>query len=79
MSSRNGNVTLKDIGKALNLSARAVSNGLNNSGRLAPETRKRIIETATRMGYVPNAAARSLVTRKSRFIGVLIPYLNKSF
>ena len=79
MSSRNGNVTLKDIGKVLNLSARAVSNGLNNSGRLAPETRKRIIETAARMGYVPNAAARSLVTRQSRFIGVLIPYLNKSF
>lgn len=79
MTSRDSKVTLKDIGKALNLSPRAVSNGLNNSGRLAPGTRKRIIETAARMGYIPNAAARSLVTRRSNFIGVLIPYLNKSF
>ena len=79
MAVRNGKVTLKDIGNVLNLSARAVFNGLNNSGRLAPETRKKIIETAASMGYIPNAAARSLVTRRSSFIGVLIPYLNKSF
>ena len=72
-------VTLKDIGRVLGLSARAVSNGLNNSGRLAPETRRKIIETSRSMGYVPNAAARSLVTQRSCFIGALIPYLNRSF
>lgn len=79
VSARKKKVTLKDIGAELGLSARAVSNGLNNVGRLAPDTRKKIIETARRMGYIPNAAARSLVTCRSNFIGVLIPYLNKSF
>ena len=79
MSPINKKVTLKDIAKELNLSPRAISNGLNNTGRLAPETRQKIIETATRLGYIPNAAARSLVTRSSNFVGVLIPYLNKSF
>ena len=79
LRTKDAKVTLKDIGRKLNLSARAVSSGLNDSGRLAPETRKRIIETARAMGYIPNAAARSLVTHHSNFIGVLIPYLNKSF
>ena len=79
MNPVNKKVTLKDIAKVLNLSPRAVSNGLNNSGRLAPQTREKIIQTATNLGYIPNAAARSLVTKSSNFIGVLIPYINKSF
>lgn len=79
MGRNESKVTLKDIGRVLGLSARAVSNGLNNSGRLAPETRRKIIETSRSMGYVPNAAARSLVTQRSCFIGALIPYLNRSF
>lgn len=72
-------VTLKDIAQALNLSPKAVSSGLNNTGRLAPETRKKIFETAQKMGYIPNFAARSLVTHRSSFIGVLVPFLNSSF
>ena len=75
----NKKITLKDIGRELNLSAKAVSSALNNTGRLAPETREKIIATAHAMGYVPNAAARSLVTQRSNLIGVLIPYLNRSF
>ncbi|MBS1451849.1 LacI family DNA-binding transcriptional regulator [Victivallis lenta] len=79
MVRKNSTVTLKDIAQELGLSVKAVSTGLNGTGRLSPETRKRIQETALRMGYAPNAAARSLVTHRSSFIGVLAPYLNSSF
>ena len=79
MIKKDSKVTLKDIARELHLSPKAISSGLNHTGRLAPETRRKIQETARRMGYVPNAAARSLVTHNSRFIGVLIPYLDKSF
>ena len=72
-------VTLKDIAAALGVSTMAVSTALNNRGRLSPEMRKRICETARRMGYTPNAAARSLVTRSSSFVGVLLPFLQNSF
>lgn len=79
MSRPNGAVTIKDIAQILGLSAKAVSTGLNNTGRLAPDTRKRIQETAKRMGYTPNVAARALVTHRSSFIGVVMPFLNSSF
>ena len=79
MTGKNSTVTLKDIAGELGLSIKAVSTGLNGTGRLAPETRKKIQETARKMGYAPNAAARSLITHRSSFIGVLMPYLNNSF
>lgn len=79
MVRKNSTVTLKDIAQELGLSVKAVSTGLNNTGRLSPETRRKIQEAARRMGYTPNVAARSLVTHRSSFIGVLVPYLNSSF
>ena len=50
MVRKNSTVTLKDIAQELGLSVKAVSTGLNGTGRLSPETRKRIQETALRMG-----------------------------
>ena len=79
MAGRRSTVTMKDIAEVLGLSIKAVSTGLNGTGRLSPECRRKIQETAREMGYVPNAAARSLITHRSCFIGVLIPYLNNSF
>ncbi len=72
-------VTLKDIAQRLGVSIRTVSHAVNNTGRLAPQTRKVILETVSEMGYFPNAAARSLVTHKSKLIGVLVPFLSASF
>ena len=71
-------VTLKDIAAKTGVSIRSVSHAVNNTGRLAPETRRRILEIAAESGYYPNAAARSLVTHSNRLIGVLIPYLHIS-
>ena len=79
MALRTASVTLKDIARELGLSIKAVSTGLNGTGRLSAETRRKIQETARKMGYAPNAAARSLITHRSSFIGVLMPYLNNSF
>lgn len=79
MGYKKHSVTLKEIAQILGLSVKAVSTGLNNTGRLAPETRKRIQETAWRMGYTPNVAARALVTHRSNFVGVVMPFLNSSF
>ena len=72
-------VTLKDIAVKTGVSIRSVSHAVNNTGRLAPETRRRILETAAGLGYYPNAAARSLVTHSNRLIGILVPYLHVGF
>lgn len=76
---RNGQVTIKDIARQLELSPKAVSMGLNGTGRLAAATRTKIRETARAMNYKPNVAARSLVMQKSYLIGVVVPYKNGSF
>lgn len=53
-------ITQIELAKRLGVSQQAVSFALNNSGTLASETRARIIEEANRLGYRPNAAARSM-------------------
>ena len=72
-------VTLTDIAKRLNLSPKAVSMGINGTGRLSPDTRKKVLEMASLMNYRPNVMARALVTKRSYCIGVIVPYLNASF
>lgn len=44
---------------------------LNGKGSVSPQTRERILEAARGLGYVPNALARSLVTRSTCTIGIV--------
>ncbi len=53
-------LTQIELAKRLGVSQQAVSFALNNSGTLASDTRARIIKEANRLGYRPNAAARSM-------------------
>lgn len=65
-------VTLKDIGKEIGVSATTVSRALNNKPDISYETKQKIKEVAKRLGYSPNALARSLKAKKTSSIGVLI-------
>lgn len=64
-------VKLKDIAKACNTSIATVSRALNNSPELSKETIDKVMKTAKEMGYVPNAYARALKSKKSFNIGVI--------
>lgn len=63
-------VTQKDVAREAGVSQAVVSDVLQDrpQGRVSPETRARILETARRMGYEPNALARALRSRQSRQI-----------
>lgn len=54
-------VTIKDIARAAGVSVTTVSDSLSGNGRLPAETRQRVRQLATELGYRPSAAARSLV------------------
>jgi LacI family transcriptional regulator len=70
--------TLRDVASAAGVHPATASRALNPGTRLlvSEETAQRVIEAAERLGYRPNSVARSLRTRRSNTIGVLIPDLN---
>ncbi|MES2796242.1 MAG: LacI family DNA-binding transcriptional regulator [Bacteroidota bacterium] len=72
-------VTIKDIAKALNLSASTVSRALRNSYEISEPTKKIVLEYAKKYNYRPNPIALSLKENKSRSIGVLVPEIDNPF
>ena len=71
-------VTLKDVARQAGVHPATASRALNPETRLlvSEETANRVLAAAAELGYRPNAVARSLRTRRSHTIGVLIPDLN---
>ncbi|HEY8392812.1 MAG TPA: LacI family DNA-binding transcriptional regulator [Capillibacterium sp.] len=71
--------TIKDIAKKAGVSASVVSRALNNKYGVNEKTRAKIIQIARELQYYPNALARSLVTRKTETIGVVIADISEPF
>src|ERR1051326_3317770 len=71
--------TIVDIAKKLKLSPMTVSRALTGNREVSDRTRQKVLRTATALGYQPNRWARSLVTRRSSMIGVVIPDIAHSF
>lgn len=67
------NATITDIARILNVSIVTVSKALRDQSDISRETKRRVRETAERIGYTPNFVARNLSSRKSNTIGVVIP------
>lgn len=63
--------TIYDIAKRTGYSPTTVSKAFNNYSDVREKTREKILRTAQEMGYLPNAHARTLTTKKSWTIGVL--------
>jgi DNA-binding LacI/PurR family transcriptional regulator len=66
-------VTLKEVARIAGVSRATGSRVLNGGSKVSPAARRRVEEAIARLGYVPNRAARSLRTRRSGSIGVIIP------
>ena len=73
-------VTMKDIAQEVGVSVSAVSLVLNNRPcRISEEKKRQIFEVAKRYHYAPNQAARSLVTKQSRMLAVILPDIENIF
>lgn len=71
--------SIRQVAQAAGVSVATVSRVLNAKGPIRDETRRRVLETVERLGYVPHSAARSLSTRRTLSIGVLLPDLHGEF
>jgi len=72
-------VTLDDIAEKLKVSKVTVSKALRGHPDISSETAEKIKKMALRMGYSPNLLARSLSSRKSNTIGVIVPKIAHHF
>ncbi len=64
-------VSIKEIARYCSVSTATVSKAMNDKSDIGEETKRRIREAAERLGYFPNATARTLRTKRSHSIGVL--------
>jgi LacI family transcriptional regulator len=71
--------TMMDIARGLNVSAVTVSKVLRNQGRISEATRKRVLRRAKELNYQMNWVARSLVTRRTYTVGLLLPEFGHPF
>ncbi|MFX3636232.1 MAG: LacI family DNA-binding transcriptional regulator [Candidatus Pristimantibacillus sp.] len=71
-------VTIKDIAEQAGVSFSTVSKALRGSPLVKENTKQLILSLAKEMGYQPNLAARSLVSRKSGAIGLVWPSIERA-
>ena len=64
-------ITLKEIASHFGCSVATVSKALNHMPDINPHKAEQIRMTAIKMGYLPNAAARTLKTNRSRTVGII--------
>jgi LacI family transcriptional regulator len=72
-------VTIKDVAQEAGVSPQTVSRAINDKGEISPQTQERILRIAERLGYRPNGIARSLATRRTQNIGLVVPDVSNPF
>lgn len=65
--------TIKDVARLANVTHSTVSHALSGKRPVAPETRERILTAIRALNYHPNAAALSLVSRRTHTVGLSLP------
>ena len=71
--------TIEDVARAAGVSRQTVSRAINGKGEISPETRRRVLTIADELGYLPSRIARSLATRSSHTIGLVVPDIANPF
>jgi DNA-binding LacI/PurR family transcriptional regulator len=64
--------TLEEVGEVAGVSRATVSRVINNSPKVSPEVRTAVERAIAKLGYSPNQAARSLVTRRTDAIALVV-------
>ncbi len=72
-------VRIGDVAREAGVSLGTVSNAINHPDKVKPETLELINDAISRLGYVPNQAARQLAGTQSRVFGLALPRLDHAF
>ena len=72
-------VTSRNVARLAKVSQSAVSRAFTPGRSVSEKTRRKVLDAARLLGYRPNAHARSLITKSSRIIGLVLSYLENLF
>lgn len=72
-------VTSIDVARLANVSQSAVSRTFTPGASVSDDTKQRVLDAAKSLGYRPNALARSLISGRSRIVGLVVAYLENHF
>ena len=72
-------VSIDDVADAAEVSTATVSRILNSPSLVAPATAARVLRVIEQLGYRPNRFAQSLMTKRSRVLGVMLPDIYGEF
>src|SRR6185503_16640237 len=79
MTNNQGEITIRDLAKMLDLSTATISRALNNDPTVRPRTKRRVLKLARDIGYRANEHARLLKHSRSRILGCIVPRLDCYF
>src|SRR3984893_9618002 len=71
--------TIKGVARRPGVSIASVSRPLNNSSSVTADVRERVLRAASRLHYTPHAAARSLISRRTHTIELLLPDIHGEY
>jgi len=71
--------TVNEVARHAGVSVATVSRVLNGKGPVRETTRRRVLASARKLRFVPNPAARSLITRHTNTVGVFLPDIYGEF
>jgi DNA-binding LacI/PurR family transcriptional regulator len=72
-------VTAKEVAREVGVSQSAVSRAFTENASISPAMRARVLRVAERLAYKPNAMARTLITRRSGIVGIVMGDLTNPF
>lgn len=72
-------VTSRDVARLAGVSQMTVSRVLQDNGKVAPRTRERVLAAMREAGYRPHAAARTMRTRRTATVGVVVADITNPF
>jgi LacI family transcriptional regulator len=72
-------VTISDVAKLAGVSTATVSHTINNTRYVSGETKEKVYQAISELGYTPDASARSFRTGKKKTIGFIVPDISNKF
>src|SRR5438046_10059105 len=71
--------TIHDVARIAGVGIGTVSRVINNSPGVKPATRKKVLSAIAQLHYRPNPIARSMISKRTGAIGVIVPFFTRPY